>query len=109
MQPMKGIHKTDWTKVPDFGTFCELTSSVLIDDTDQRNQSGSIFWKVTSNFRGIVVIINRFYATVRELDDDLSATPFEPNLRAFQRGVIGLTGADQNFGDHRPFKRGSEQ
>jgi hypothetical protein len=55
------------------------------------------------------MIINRLYATVRELDDDLSAMPFGPNLRAFQRGVIGLTGADQNFGDHRSFKRGSEK
>jgi hypothetical protein len=54
---------------------------------------------VISNFRGIVVITNRFYATIRDLDDDLSAMPFEPNLRAFQRGVIGLTSADQNFGD----------
>jgi hypothetical protein len=35
--------------------------------------------------------------------------PFEPNLRAFQRGVIGLTGADQNVGDDRSFKRGSEK
>jgi hypothetical protein len=37
------------------------------------------------------------------LEDDLSAMPFEPNLRAFQRGVIGLTVADQNFGDDRSF------
>jgi hypothetical protein len=101
MQPMKGIRKTYWTKVHDFGTFC--------DDSDQRNQSGSIFWKVTSNFQGIVAMTNRFYPTVRELDDDLSAMPFEPNLRAFQRGVIGLTGADQNFGDDQSFKRGSEK
>jgi hypothetical protein len=55
------------------------------------------------------MIVNRFYTTVRELDGDLSAMPFEPNLRAFQRGVIGLTVADRNFGDDRSFKRGSEK
>jgi hypothetical protein len=55
------------------------------------------------------VIANRFYAAVRELEGDLSAMPFEPNLRAFQRRVIGLMGADQNFGDDRYFKSGSEK
>jgi hypothetical protein len=63
-----------------------VASSGRIDDPDQRNQSGSIIWKVTPNFRGIVVIANPSYATVRALDGDLSAILFEPNLRAFQRG-----------------------
>jgi hypothetical protein len=40
---MKGIHETGWRKVHDFAGFCELASSGLIDDTDQRNQSGSVF------------------------------------------------------------------
>jgi hypothetical protein len=109
MQPQKGIHETDWRTVHDVRTFCKLASSRRIDDPDHRNQSQSIFWKVTSNCRGIVVIANRFHAAVRELDDDLSAMPFGPNLRAFQRRVIGLTGADRNFGDDRSFKRASEK
>jgi hypothetical protein len=64
---------------------------------------------LSDDFRGIDVIVDRFYVTVRELDTDLSAMPFEPNLRAFQSEVIGVTGADQNFGEDRSLKRDSEK
>jgi hypothetical protein len=43
------------------------------------------------------------------MDVDLAARPFEPNLSAFQRGLIGLTGVDHNVGDDRSFERGSEK